>query len=366
MTLAGKGCFIWRVKDCEAGDPNAIASVATEANFSHVLVKIADGTFTYNFDWDQNVDLVLPVAQALKAHEIQVWGWHYVYGESPVGEARKAIQRIEELNLDGYVIDAEAHYKDPEKKDAARRFMRELRRNLPNFPIALTSYRFPSYHPQLPWREFLEKCDLNLPQIYWEFSHNPEIQLARSLREFQDLTPFRPVIPVGPAYRRGNWLPSPTEITNFMETARTLNLKAANFWEWSRVRKPELADLWETIRDFPWSGGTVPSDIVDRYFAFLNEKDPHKVANIYAPTAAHVTSNQTISGLEAIRGWYQSLFNTTVPNATFTLTSSSGSGNTRNFTWTATSDYGEIENGNDVFGLLDGKVVYHYTFFSIT
>ncbi len=66
MTIAGKGCFIWKIKDCEGGNPQAIAARAVEAEFSHVLVKIADGTFTYNYDWDQNVDLDSPTHSGLK------------------------------------------------------------------------------------------------------------------------------------------------------------------------------------------------------------------------------------------------------------------------------------------------------------
>ena len=365
MSIEGKGCFIWRIKNCEGGNPQAIAARAVEAEFTHVLVKIADGTFTYNYDWDQNVDLVPPLIQALKNQGIQVWGWHYVYGDAPVGEARKAIERLRELNLDGYVIDAEAEYKDPAKKTAARRFMSQLRAGLPDFPIALTSYRFPSYHPQLPWREFLEKCDFNMPQVYWEFNNNPAVQLTRCVREFQDMTPFRPILPIGPAYRRGSWAPTPEEVTAFLETTKQLNLKAASFWEWSAVRKEEQLPTWVAIRDYSWAAGPIPSDIAERYIAALNGHDPARLVALYAPNAAHVTSSSTKTGHAAIRAWYQSFFNMVLPNAVFTLTGYSGSGNSRHFSWTAISDKGEVQNGNDVFGLVDGRIVYHYTFFSV-
>ncbi len=66
MSLEGKGIFIWKIKDCEGGDPQAIAAHATEAGFTHILIKIADGAFTYNYDYDLNVDLVPPVIQALR------------------------------------------------------------------------------------------------------------------------------------------------------------------------------------------------------------------------------------------------------------------------------------------------------------
>ena len=113
MALSGKGFFIWQIPNCEGGDAQKIAAEAKTAGLSHVLIKIADGIYTYNYDWAQHVDLAFPVAQALRAEGIQVWGWHYVYGNSPTAEADIAIKRIKELSLDGYVIDAETQYKEP-------------------------------------------------------------------------------------------------------------------------------------------------------------------------------------------------------------------------------------------------------------
>ncbi len=365
MAIQGKGIYIWQIKECEGGDPQAIASLAADARFSHALIKIADGTFTYNFDYDTNQDLVPPLADALRARGIDVWGWHYVYGDAPLGEARKAVQRMRELDLDGYVIDAEAQYKEEGKKAAARRFMSDLRSGLPNTEIGLTSYRFPSIHPQLPWREFLEKCDFNMPQVYWEFSHNPESQLTRTMREFQNLTPFRPLMPVGPAYKRGPWKPTPADLETYLNTAQSLNLQAVSFWEWSKVRAPELSDLWQTLRDYPWGGGAGPGDVVEHYFAALNARDPDHLTNLYTPTAAHIMPTHTKSGHDQIRAWYQTLFGTILPNATFTLSGFTGAGNSRQFTWTASSPQGQVQDGNDVFGLLDGKVVYHYSFFTV-
>ncbi|MEK6255704.1 MAG: hypothetical protein N2C13_00115, partial [Chloroflexota bacterium] len=125
MTLNGKGMFIWQLWNTESEDPEAIASLAKEADFSHVLIKVADGTNTYNYDRDKQYDRVPAVAMALRAQGIQVWGWQYVYGDNPLGEARRAAQRVDGLGLDGFVIDAESQYKESGKKTAARQYMRE-------------------------------------------------------------------------------------------------------------------------------------------------------------------------------------------------------------------------------------------------
>ena len=205
MALTGKGFFIWKIKSCENGNPSAIASLAQSAGLTHVLIKIADGPNPFNIDTSRNVDLVPPVVQALHGLNIQVWGWHYIYGYNPAGEAQIAGQRVQNLGLDGYVIDAEVEFKQPGRAGIARTFMTELRRRLPDTPVAFSSFRFPTYHPQIPWKEFLENCDYNMPQVYWEQSHNPGAQLRRCVDEFARLSPSRPVIPTGSAYGTGSW-----------------------------------------------------------------------------------------------------------------------------------------------------------------
>jgi len=364
MSLEGKGFFIWKIRDCENGDRNAIANLALQANFTHVLIKVADGIYGYNIE-PNGTDLAPPVVRALQSKGLQVWGWHYLYGDNPIGEANKAIQRIDQLNLDGYTLDVEGEYKEPGKRLAARNFMDRLRSKFPNLPLALSSYRFPSYHPQVPWDEFLEKCDYNMPQVYWQYAHNPSEQLTRSVREFQSMTPHRPIVPTGSAYKTGGWSPARAELKVFMETAKSLNLSAANFWEWANCRR-YLPEVWEEISDYEWATTPLPQDIVEQYIAALNTREPDKVVSLYSPTAVHVTSARTVQGIEAIRAWYQYLFTTLLPGASITLTGYSGTGSSRHLTWTATSQLGNVNNGSDTFGLFNEKIAYHYTFFTLS
>jgi hypothetical protein len=364
MTLQGKGYFVWRIPYCENGDVTAIANLAQQSNFTHVLVKVADGAYSYNID-SNGVDLVPPLVQALHARGIECFGWHYIYGDYPTNEADKAIQRINQLNLDGYALDVEAEYKQPGKDAAAHTFMTRMRNALPNFPIALCSYRFPTYHPQVPWTEFLERCDTNMPQVYWVQAHNPGEQLVRCVQEFQAMSPYRPIIPVGSAYVQSTWAPTMSDILDFLQTAQSLNLSAANFWEWSNTRR-NLPDIWNLIHDYPWSAVPPPPDITQQYINALNTHNPDSVVILYSSTAVHVNSARTIQGTVAVRAWYQSLFNQILPNATFVHTGFSGSDSTRHFTWTATSTAGNVYNGNDTFGLINNQIAYHYTSFTIS
>lgn len=364
MPLQGKGFFIWKIQACERGDVNAIASLAQQAGLTHLLIKIADGNYGYNIS-DSGVDLVPPLVRALHTRNIQAWGWHYLYGDDPVGEANNAIQRVRQTGVDGYVIDAEREYKTPGKDRAAATFMNRLRASLTDLPLTLCSYRFPSYHPQLPWRAFLEKCDYNMPQVYWQSSHNPADQLNRTVNEFQNITPFRPIIPVGSAYKAGIWAATPADVVSFMQTAQSLNLEAVNFWEWAHCRA-YLPEVWTAIRDYPWSQEPPPQDIAQQLISVLNSHNPDQVTNLYAPAAVHVSAARTVQGVGAIRAWYQTFFNQVLPGASFNLTGYTSSGSSRQLNWTATSSNGRIENGNDTLSVINGKIAYHFTSFTVS
>lgn len=363
MALQGKGFYIWRVTRCEAGDVNAVANLASQNGFSHVLVKVADGDSSYNINTSTGEDYAWELVQALRERNIACWGWHYVYGYDPLAEADIAIQRVQSLKLDGYVVDAEAPYKQTGRDEDARQFLGRLRRGLGQFPIALSSYRFPTFHPQFPFEVFLEQVDYNLPQMYWVEAHNPAEQLQRCLREFEGLAPFRPLMPTGPAYLQGDWRPTVIEIQEFLNAARALNLGAANFWEWAHCRQ-HLPEIWEAICAFPWPLEPASQDIVPRYIAALNSHDPSVVLALYNANAAHVTTQRTVQGLEALRAWYQEFFTQTLPGAAFSLGEFSGQLGSRHFAWSAVTPTGLSAQGSDSFGLVGGKITYHYTAFT--
>lgn len=364
MALQGKGFMIWKIPSCEGGSPTQIASEAKKAGLTHVLIKIADGITAYNVNRETKIDLVPPVVQALKSQGIQVWGWHYLYGVNPAREAQIAVRRVTELGLQGYIIDAEQEFKLASGTSAARTFMTELRKGLPNKPVALSSYRFPSYHPQFPWNAFLEKCDYNMPQVYWEQAHNPAAQLDRCVRELSNLTYIRPVMPTGPVYRTPTWSPTPEDIQEFLVKAKALNLSSVNFFTWD-YKNTSLKPLWDVVAAFQWSSPTAPTkDVAEQYIEALNTRNPAHVSSLFRIDAVHITAAHTIAGSDAIQSWYSNFFNQ-VPNASFKLTGFTGSNSTRHITWTASSPSGSIKNGCDTIGSLDGKIIYHYTSFNI-
>lgn len=322
MTLQGKGFFTFLLRECEGGDPAKIVAEAKAAGLSHVLAKIADGVNAFGVD--ASGDYTAPVVTALRAAGIAVWGWHYVYGNNPAAEAAIAISRTQALGLDGYVVDAEEEYKTPGKDAAARQFMAAVRSAL-TCPIALSSYRFPNYHPELPWAVFLEKCDLHMPQVYWEQAANAGSQLRESKRQCDALPNARPYVPTGAAYGTPPvWNPTPAQISDFLTTAKALGLEAANFFDWDYC-KANLPDLWPVIANFDWpapsqvpddaeddpvtSGGIAPPDPQTAAFlAALTGRQPAQAAALYDPTAVHVRGNVLCESNSVVLGGYTALF----------------------------------------------------------
>ncbi len=365
MALQGKGFFIWKARDCEGGSAAGITSAARNAGLSHVILKIADGNGTANITADTHVDLLPPIVTALRGAGIQVWGWQFVYGFDPLGEAHAATQRIQQLNLDGFVIDAEGDYKLPGRAAAARTYMKELRRAFPQLPLALSSYRFPSLHAALPWKEFLAKCDYNMPQVYWEQSHNAADQLTRSVNEFKAMPNPRPVIPTAPAYKTGGWRPTENDVTQFMSTAQTLGLPAFNFFSWDECKR-DLPEIWSLMAQF---GSAAPPptspDVPARLFDALNRRDVSAIVDLFYPDAVFICPDGTKQGADAIRDWYNHLLLDLLPNATFTLRSSDGSGDMLWVDWSADCATASVQDGRDALGVLEGKIATNYTKFNL-
>ncbi|MCJ7514273.1 MAG: nuclear transport factor 2 family protein [Anaerolineales bacterium] len=363
MKLRGKGFFIWQLQNCEGGSAKAIAAKAQQAGLTHVLIKIADGAdWPYNIDRARGVDLVPPVLTALKSAGIQVWGWHYVRGENPLGEARLGANRARSLGVDGYVIDAEREYKRSGKKVAAQRYAQELRRLLGDMPIALSSYRYPRVHYELPYAEFLAVCDYAMPQVYFEQSHDPEVQLRVSLDQYMSLPNARPVVPTFPTYSAGGWRPTPDEIRTALSTAKNLGLDSANAWSWDYASRSAYQDLWQAVAGFAWDPPPEPPpDVPEELIQRLNKRKISSITDLYHEGAAHVTGDRTVVGHSALKAWYRYLLEEALPDAKFELTGKTGAGTFRQFTWFAKTTAGRVVVGSDTLGILDGKIQYHYT-----
>ncbi|MDY6846603.1 MAG: nuclear transport factor 2 family protein [Chloroflexota bacterium] len=361
MSLTGKGYYIWKVKFCENGDPDRIIALAKQANLSHVLVKVADGAFPYNIDNNTGFDYARAVVKKLQEANITVWGWHFVYGSYPDQEGEIAVKRTLELGLNGFVVDAESAYETPAKAPAASQYMNILRSNLGSIPIALSSFRYPSYHARFPWKNFLERCDYNMPQVYWIHAHNNAgEQLQRCVNEFKNLHPFRPIIPTGPAYKEHGWVPYESEIIEFMQVAKKLNLPAVNFWYWEGCRR-DTPQFWELVKNFQYNASVQQASIPERYVSALNTRNPNNVIDLYADNAIHIQSDGAVQGRESILQMIDSMMNN-YPNTNFTLLSQTHENNIYSFHWQGLNNEDTTVEGRNTIGLSNDKINFHYAY----
>lgn len=259
--IKGKGMFVWIIPDCEGGDIEAIAARASERGLQHLLVKIADGVGPFNVH--NGRDLATELTRACQGRGIEVWGWQYIYGRMAATEAVTAARRVRETGVTGFVINAESEWKVPGMGAHATNYTRILRHEIgQQFPVCLSSYRYPNFHREFPWREFLEDCDFALPQVYWMGATDAGAQLRltmqRYLKLYSQIGLTRPVIPTGAAFAEHGWTAQPAEVQEFLETAVSLGLPAANFWEWGRTSRAVPA-AWEVIANFAWPGQVMGS-----------------------------------------------------------------------------------------------------------
>jgi ketosteroid isomerase-like protein len=244
--------------------------------------------------------------------------------------------------------------------------MDQLTKAITDIPIALSSYKYPSYHPTVPWNQFLKKCDLNMPQVYWILGNNPAAQLKKSIADYMNLQYTPPILPTGAAFTEYDWTPTLDEVKEFMTEAKALKLPGFNFWEWGNLHNELDEEYHRLIRDFDWeSGQAAPEDMAEKYLAALNSHDLNKLLALYQDQAVHITSERTIQGKETIKSWFNTLFTDILPESVFTLVGFTGKGNTRQINWTAKSSTGNVKNGSDTLGLLDGKIAYHFSDFSV-
>lgn len=241
----GNGYYIWLMDRCTGGNPGAIAAKAKAAGLGWVALKVANGVATFG-DFNKNKELV----QALHEQGIQAWAWHYVYGYNPTKEADIAAQQSNLLGVDGYVINAEVEYKLDGRAAAARTYMDRLR-NQYKGTIGLTSFRFPSYHMEFPWKEFLPRIDFNSPQVYWIGATNAAQQLERSVAEFRKMAPNQPLVPLGAAFSDMGWRPTTDQILEFRYKVKELNLPGYGWWEWYHA---------ETKNPHFWAASVGPLD----------------------------------------------------------------------------------------------------------
>jgi peptidoglycan hydrolase-like protein with peptidoglycan-binding domain len=231
------GMWIWYVERSEGGDLGRIIARAHRAGIGTVYVKSGDAG---NY-WSQfNSGLV----RALHAGGLDVCAWQFVYGDSPVAEAKIGAAAVSR-GADCLAIDAEGQYEG--RYASAERYIRALRARIgAGFPLSLAGFPYVDYHPAFPYSVFFgpEGATFNQPQMYWK-------AIGTSVRGVYEHTYLfnrlwgHPVYPIGQTY--GN--PGSGELLRFRRFAASYGGLAPSWWDWQETSTAGWGALGSTADD---------------------------------------------------------------------------------------------------------------------
>lgn len=255
----GKGVWCWQLKNCLGGDVIRLAADIQKLGCSFVVIKCANGILEYN------ADLFAGARSAFEALGIQVWGYHYIYGGNTVtgasiakAEASVAIRVAQKYQLAGLFLDAEGEYKRKGGPAWADTYLTSLKTTLPDLPLGLASYRWPSVHPEFPWASFLRRVDFHSPQVYWMHAQNSGEQLRRSVKELSALKAL-PIVPLGAAFFEHGWEPTVAAINEFDHVAHELQLPGVSWWCWDDRGLESHPEYQTAIAVHDWGNQPIPA-----------------------------------------------------------------------------------------------------------
>jgi peptidoglycan hydrolase-like protein with peptidoglycan-binding domain len=228
----GQGMWIWYVSQSDHGNTAAIVAQAHAADVSTLFIKSSDGSSNY---WSQ---FSPQLVAELHANGLKVCAWQYVYGTNPVGEAALGAEAVAN-GADCLVIDAEAQYEG--HYAAAQTYITELRAKIgPNFPLALASFPYVSFHPSFPYSVFLGPAgaQYNAPQMYWK-AIGTSVDTVYANTYIANRVYGRPIFPLGQTYEGV----SAADLLRFREEAVDYGATGVSFWDWQET----AASGWSTL-----------------------------------------------------------------------------------------------------------------------
>jgi hypothetical protein len=226
-----QGMWVWYVSRSDGGSAGAIIARAKRFDIGTVYIKAADGGGA----WSQ---FSRSLVRALHAGGLDVCAWQFVYGDSPVAEAKAAAAAVKK-GADCFVIDAEGDYEG--KYAAADRYVRALRARIgETFPVSLAGFPYVDYHPSFPYSVFFGPggATYNQPQMYWK-------TIGTSVRAVYEHTYLynriwgHPIYPIGQTYEG----PGSASLRLFRRFAVSYGGLPPSWWDWQETSGREWGAL---------------------------------------------------------------------------------------------------------------------------
>ena len=253
--LRGKGMWVWKYRQTEQGDPDAIVARAVAAGLQQLWVRVGDSR-----DGFYGAEVLTELVPRAHAAGLAVVGWGFPYLWDPVGDARWSAEALAWRGPDGGALDAfspdiEMASEGVVLSEARARvylgLVREAATVSPRRPVVATVYaptnaRWATY----PYEAIAAYVDAFAPMVYWGCTE-PGKAATESLDR---LSALRPVHLIGQAFdmvETGGRPEAPTaaETTRFLDVARRRGAVGASFWVWQSIGP----DQWSAMAAYPWS-----------------------------------------------------------------------------------------------------------------
>ena len=245
--FSGKGTYLWNISSLFRGNVSAIVDCLVDARVSTVCAKIHDAAWS---KWD-NAQMAELQAGCLQ-HGITFGLYGYIYLYDPAAEAKYARKMIDKYQPAFYVIDAEGQAKG--KFSQAQTFANGMAGT--SVPVGLASYRYPSLHRELPWKQFRSVCQFDSPQVYYR-NGSPSYNLVRSMNEYDAFKPRLPYLPAGDMYSEFGMEPTADAVTEFLSLCRD-HEAIDGCLMWVADQKNRVPLLWDAFASFDWDSAGPP------------------------------------------------------------------------------------------------------------
>jgi hypothetical protein len=246
-----QGNHLWVFTSWRHGGIEEAVETAVALGFDGLIVKAHDGN--PGDDSPEFAGQLEAAVQNSGGLSIGAWGYLYgpKYGNRQVDVEAEAIIATIEKGIDWYVIDAEAEWEVAGGAAAARRLMRAVRREHPDFPIGFSSFWNMRWHGKYPFSTFARYCDVVLPQVYYVLAKRKSADEISSMwtvtrRDFERLDV--PIAPVGQLDGA-----TTEQVEAFREAIGSTT--PHSWWLWDQAARPQLEAA---------AGGGVDTDISPR------------------------------------------------------------------------------------------------------
>jgi hypothetical protein len=251
--LHGKGMWIWRYRQTQGGDADAIVARASAAGLRQLWVRVADSQSGF---YAKDVLDALVARAHRKGIAVIGWGFPYLFDpaadagwtadalawRSPSGDALDGFSPDLELSTEGVMLS--------EKR--AQVYLGLVRRAAGGRLVVATVYR-PSdrlWPDRYPYAAMAPYVDAFAPMVYWGCLE-PGATAGQALER---LTTLKPVHVIGQGYDASDSggraaAPDALETRRFLDVARRQGAVGASFWVWQSMGDEQ----WSALSAFPWA-----------------------------------------------------------------------------------------------------------------